>query len=176
MPDRPVISLSSYRASRDLLEKLNSSGWDVRHLKEAQLGDARHLVFLHDVESGFSMLSYYDYRLDNARTDTRFRNQYFCEDQLQLAIEQAANGQSDQDQKSSLAAMVSSYILHSGYFEMLRKYERSYAGKGRNLSILIFRHDRDINRQHTLLLLPHGLLQDEVLTPAQLLSLAQKQL
>ena len=176
MPDRPVVSLSSYRASRDLLDRLNDAGWDVRHLKETQLNDGRHLVFLHDLESGFSMLSYYDYRLDSARTDTRFRNQYFCEDQLQTAIASAATGTLDHDQKTAFAALVSSYILHSGYFEMLRKYERSYAGKGRNLSILIFRHDRDINRAHALLLAPHGLLKDEILKPGELHSLANRYL
>jgi hypothetical protein len=176
MSDQTVTSFSSYRASRDLLNKLGDSDWDVRHLNETQMGDGTHLVFLYDLKSGFSIISHYDYRLDNARTDTRFRNQYFCEDQLQSAIQRGAMGNLSQKEKAGLAALVSSYILHSGYFEMLRKYERSYAGKGRNLSILIFRHDRDINRAHALLLAPHGLLKDEILKPGELHSLANRHL
>jgi len=172
MPEHSVISLNDYRASRKLLQKLSIAGWDLRHIREKLLFDGQHLVFLHDLESGFSIITIYDYRLDNARTDARFRNQLFCEQQLQRAIEQAANQSLPSDNLEGLAALVSTYILRSGYFEMLRKYEKSYAGKGRDLSILIFRHDRDIHQKHALLLAPHGLLEGQILKPGELKVLA----
>ena len=172
MPEHSVISLSDYRASRKLLQKLSDAGWDLRHIQEKLLFDGQHLVFLHDLESGFSMITVYDYRLDNARIDARFRNQLFCEQQLQGAIEQVANQSRKPGDVEGLSALVSTYILRSGYFEMLRKYEKSYAGKGRDLSILIFRHDRDIHQKHALLLAPHGLLEGQILKPGELMYLA----
>ncbi|MDX1334825.1 MAG: hypothetical protein R3312_03495 [Gammaproteobacteria bacterium] len=172
MPEHSVISLNDYRASRKLLQKLGDAGWDMRHMKEKLLFDGQHLVFIHDLESGFSMITVYDYRLDNARTDDRFRNQVFCEQQLQRAIEQIAKKNLQTDLPEDLAALVSTYILRSGYFEMLRKYEKSYAAKGRDLSILIFRHDRDIHQTHALLLAPHGLIEGQILKPGELTLLA----
>ena len=172
MPEHSVISLNDYRASRKLLQKLGDAGWDLRHIKEKLLFDGQHLVFLHDIESDFSMITVYDYRLDNARTDPRFRNQLFCEQQLQRTIELASNKNLQPEQLEGLSALVSTYILRTGYFEMLRKYGKSYAGKGRDLSILIFRHDRDIHQAHALLLAPHGLLEGQILKPRELRYLA----
>jgi hypothetical protein len=176
MTDQPIISLSSFRESRELVEKLEQTGWDVRHLKEPHPSYDNPLVYLHDSRSGHSLLTVLDYGQDIARTDIRFRNPIYCEERLINAIGAASQGTTNHHELDNLSGLVSTYILHANHFAMVRKYQLGLVRKERHLSVIILRHDRDITRQHALLLLPQGLLRGEVLSPTQLHSLAQRQL